>query len=124
MSSIVLPVVIIVLAVMAAAVFLYVFERADDQRHLRYEIALRGWEADLREFAQHRAAEKLGIDPDVWIDEYGQACDAYVRRTAPPQLQNLWEALTQSLRLRVPDADRRTGRTQWIKRGHSSRLRA
>jgi hypothetical protein len=97
MSSIILLVVVMVVATMAAAVLLYVFERAADRRHLRYEIALRGWEADLREFAQHRAAEKLGIDPDIWIDEYGQACDAYTRRTAPPRLQSQWEAVRQSL---------------------------
>jgi hypothetical protein len=103
MSSIVLLVVIMVAAFTVAAVAFYVFQRADDQRHLRYEIALRGWEADIREFAQYRAAEKLGIDPDVWIDEYGQACEAYTRRTGPPRLQSQWEALTQSvLRLRVP----------------------
>lgn len=102
MTSIVLLVVIIVVASMAAAVFLYMFQRVDDERHLRYEIALRGWEADLREFAQHRAAEKLGIDPDLWIDEYGQACDTYARRRGPPRLQSQWEALIQSLlRLRV-----------------------
>jgi len=102
MGSIILVVVIMVVATMAAAALLYVFQRADDRRHLRYEIALRGWEADLREFAQQRAAEKLGIDPDVWIDEYGQACDTYVRRTAPPRLQGLWQAMAQSLlRLRA-----------------------
>jgi hypothetical protein len=101
MSSIILLVVIMVMAPVAAAALLYLFQRADDQRHLRYEIALRGWEADLREFAQHRAAEKLGIDPDIWVDEYGQACDAYTRRTAPPRLQSQWEAMTQALGLRV-----------------------
>jgi len=97
MSSIVILVVIMVVATVGGAVFVYLFQRADDQRHLRYEIALRDWEADLREFAQERAAEKLGIDPDVWIDEYGQACDAYLRRTAPPRLQSQWQALTRSL---------------------------
>ena len=104
MDSIILLVVIIVGASIAAALFVYVFQRVDDERHLRYEIALRGWESDVREFAQHRAAEKLGIDPDLWIDEYGQACDTYARRREPPRLQSQWQALIQSLlllRLRV-----------------------